>query len=88
MKAEYKSAKYYYNLENKKVEKIHDLIQTFKDKNEDINIDIQHYYDIIKTYVENNEEVKILNSRLSKLLKKLKYINFFLIINIINKNGG
>ena len=88
LKAEYKSAKYYYNLENKKVEKIHDLIQTFKDKNEDINIDIQHYYDIIKTYVENNEEVKILNSRLSKLLKKLKYINFFLIINIINKNGG
>jgi DNA repair ATPase RecN len=36
LKAEYKSAKYYYNLENKKVEKIHDLIQTFKDKNEDI----------------------------------------------------
>ena len=70
MKAEYKSAKYYYNLENKKVEKINDLIQTFKDKNEDINIDIQHYYEIIKTYVENDQELKNLNDRLSKLRRK------------------
>ena len=70
MEAENQSAKYDYNLDNGKVEKKNDLIQTFKDKNEDINIDIQHYYDIIKTYVENDQELKNLNDRLSKLRKK------------------
>ena len=70
LEAENQSAKYDYNLDNEKVEKKNDLIQTFKDKNEDINIDIQHYYEIIKTYVENDQELKNLNDRLSKLRKK------------------
>ena len=70
LKEEYKLAKYYYNLDNEEVEKKNDLIQTFKDKNEDINIDIQHYYEIIKTYVENDQELKNLNNRLYMLRKK------------------
>ena len=70
LEKEYKLAEDNYNLEKEKVEKKNDLIQTFKDKNEDINIDIQHYYEIIKTYVENDQELKNLNDRLSNLRKK------------------
>ena len=68
MEKEYKLAEDNYNLEKEKVEKKNDLIQTFKDKNEDIKIDIQHYYDIIKSCVEKNQELKNLNNILSMLI--------------------
>ena len=68
LEKEYKLAEDNYNLEKEKVEKKNDLIQTFKDKNEDIKIDIQHYYDIIKSCVEKNQELKNLNNILSMLI--------------------
>ena len=59
----------YKKLEKDRVENIYDLLQTFNERNEDINIDIDNYYDRIKTYVEIDEEVKNLNNILYKLRK-------------------
>jgi hypothetical protein len=70
LEEEYELEESYCDLENFKVENINDLIQTFKEKNEDINIDIQHYYDIIKTYVENDQELKNLNNILYMLRRR------------------
>ena len=58
------------DLENFKVENINELLQTFNERNEDINIDIENYYDRIKTYVEIDEEVKNLNNILFMLRRR------------------
>ena len=69
LEKEYELEKSYCYTENDRVENIYDLLQTFNERNEDINIDIDNYYDRIKTYVEIDEEVKNLNNILYKLRK-------------------
>ena len=70
MEKEYELEESCCDLENFKVENINELLQTFNERNEDINIDIENYYDKIKTYVEIDEEVKNLNNILYMLRRR------------------
>ena len=70
LEKEYELEESFCDTENDRVENINDLLQTFNERNEDINIDIENYYDRIKTYVEIDEEVKNLNNILFMLRRR------------------